>query len=48
MCVLATKHIHLCILTQKHSPPFMAHTLKNLPTVQETRVQSLGWEGPLE
>ena len=22
--------------------------IKNLPTMQETRVQSLGWEGPLE
>ena len=22
--------------------------LKNLPAMQETRVQSLGWEGPME
>ena len=22
--------------------------VKHLPTIQETRVQSLGWEGPLE
>ena len=26
----------------------MAQTVKNLPTVQETWVQSLGWEDPLE
>ena len=26
----------------------MAQTVKNLPLVQETGVQSLGWEDPLE
>ena len=26
----------------------LAQTVKNLPTVQETQVQSLGWEDPLE
>ena len=26
----------------------MAQMVKNLPTVQETRVQSMGWEDPLE
>ena len=26
----------------------MAQMVKNLPTVQETRVQSLGWKDPLE
>ena len=26
----------------------MAQTVKNLPVVQETGVQSLGWEDPLE
>ena len=26
----------------------MAQTVKDLPAVQETRVQSLGWENPLE
>ena len=26
----------------------MAQTLKNLPAMWETRVQSLGWEDPLE
>ena len=26
----------------------MAQTVKNLPSMQETRLQSLGWEDPLE
>ena len=26
----------------------MAQAVKNLPAVQDTRVQSLGWEDPLE
>ena len=26
----------------------MAQTVTNLPSMQETRVQSLGWEDPLE
>ena len=26
----------------------MAQTVKNLPTMRETRVRSLGWEDPLE
>ena len=26
----------------------MAQTVKRLPVLQETRVQSLGWEDPLE
>ena len=26
----------------------MAQTVKNLPTMQETWVRSLGWEDPLE
>ena len=26
----------------------VAQLVKNLPAVQETRVQSLGWEDPLE
>ena len=28
--------------------PILAHTVKNLPVVWETQVQSLGWEDPLE
>ena len=26
----------------------LAHMVKNMPAMQETRVQSLGWEDPLE
>ena len=26
----------------------MAHMVKNLPAVEETQVQSLGWKDPLE
>ena len=26
----------------------MAQTVKNLPAMQDTQVQSLGWENPLE
>ena len=26
----------------------VAHTVKNLPTMQETQIRSLGWEDPLE
>ena len=35
---------------QPHHPltSLVAQTLKNLPAIQETRVQSLGWEDPLE
>ena len=28
--------------------PILAHTVKSLPAVWETQVQSLGWEDPLE
>ena len=29
-------------------PSLVAQLVKNLPAMQETQVQSLGWEGPLE
>jgi len=33
----------------KHSwPSLMAQLVKNLPAMQETRVQSLGWKDPLD
>ena len=35
-----------CIHNSKDFP--VAQTVKNLPVMQETRVQSLGWEDPLE
>ena len=30
------------------SSSLVAQRVKNLPAMQETQVQSLGWEGPLE
>ena len=30
------------------NPPQYAQTVKRLPTMRETRVQSLGWEDPME
>ena len=30
------------------NPPRVAQMVKNLPAVQETQVQSLGWEDPLK
>ena len=32
----------------KNWASLVAHSVKNLPAVQETRVQSLGWEDTLE
>ena len=33
--------------TLLHRAPLGAQMVKNLPAMQETRVQSLGWEDPL-
>ena len=33
---------------QKNMASFIAQLVKNLPAMQETWVQSLGWEDPLE
>ena len=33
---------------QTFGASLVAQTVKNLPAMQETRVQSLGWEDPLE
>ena len=40
----------LLLLTLKvlNSPSLVAQMAKNLPVMQETQVQSLGWEDPLE
>ena len=32
----------------RYQVSLMAQMVKNLPTMQETQVQSLGWEDPLE
>ena len=33
---------------QAHQASLITHLVKNLPALQETWVQSLGWEDPLE
>ena len=35
-------------VNSQHFRASLFQTVKNLPAVQETWVQSLGWEGPLE
>ena len=35
-------------LAHNHYDGFHCSSVKNLPAVQETQVQSLGWEGSLE
>ena len=38
----------IIILTSHHGASLMAQMVKNVPTMQETRVRFLGWEDPLE
>ena len=33
---------------EEHWASLVAQSIKNLPAMQETQVQSLGWEDPLE
>ena len=35
-------------LISKYRASLVAQTVKNLPAMQDTQVQSLGWEDPLE
>ena len=45
-CVLSSFVSNLLILTLSEIK--VAQMVKHLPTMRETRVQSLGWEDPLE
>ena len=36
------------MLITVHGASLVAQSVKNLPAVQETQVQSMGWEDPLE
>ena len=45
--IKVNRYIHIYIYVSYASSP-MAETVKNLPEMQETQVQSLGWEDPLE
>ena len=38
----------MVIITLNEIQSLVAHTIKNLPAEQETRVPFLGWEDPLE
>ena len=38
----------MSLITYHIRDSLVAQSVKNLPAVQETRVQSLGWEDPLE
>ena len=41
------KNVCICITYHKWAS-LVAQSVKNLPAVQETQVQSLGWEDPLK
>ena len=41
-------YICMCIYVYIHIYFLVAHIVNNLPAMQETQVQSLGWEDPLE
>ena len=36
------------LLLEHISTPLVVQTINNMPAMQETRLQSLGWEDPLE
>ena len=38
----------LCVLLKLERASLVAQTVKNMPAVWETQVQSLGWKDPLE
>ena len=43
------KHNYTILVSQNHERASLrAQTVKNLPAMQETQVQFLGWEDPLE
>ena len=46
ICFLATLLTEVTLLTEGFF--LLAQTVKNTPAMQETQVQSLGWEDPLE
>ena len=49
MYILEHIHVHECVwMLYKVTASLVAQTLKNPPAMQETRVQSLGQNDPLE
>ena len=45
---ISTGVFFMCLLGLPHGGLLVAQMVKNLPALQETRVQSLGWEDSLE
>ena len=45
---MACSFIELCKSLYHNRASLVAQSVKNLPAIQETWVQSLGWEDPLE
>ena len=45
---LTTTQNWVFIITKRYGASLVAQSVNNLPAVQETRVQSLHWEDPLE
>ena len=49
MIIVSLRRYHIYKLPQQNNwASLMAQTVKNLPAVQETRIQFLGQEDPLE
>ena len=40
--------MYMCIYTYTYGGSLVSQTVKNVPVVQETQVQYLDWENPLE
>ena len=49
-CAQLLSHVQLIVTswTIAHQASLVVQMVKNLPAMQETQVQSLGWEDPLE
>ena len=45
---LKINYIYICTYIYKHMASLVAQLVKNPPEMQETLVQFLGWEDPLE
>ena len=43
-----TFYVEIIIDSKEPRASLVAHTVKNLPAIQETQVRYLGWEDPLE
>ena len=48
MYISLRKVVLICVCFNKHLASLVAQLVKNLPAMQKTWIQSLGWEDPLE